>query len=173
MQDNPTPPIPPPAAGDIPLPPVAFSNVLPLRPFPHLKSRTGPLTAIKPLSQYSIPVLRKAIEAHHADVRHSQAAQLAVQQATTTSLNQLRNLLAEVKDLETRFRTASRPIDQGELAFRLAVAKKATSQERDRVVELKAMERRHDFGIKSSRLDIQAMENEIKSREGSVPGNML
>ena len=148
--------------------PVATPTALPLPPTAPKQGadeRNRALTSIKPLSQYPTAVLQKAITLHRGGITNAIADQLITQQAIITSLDHLRALQAQIASIErqlTREPTGSESTRHAQ--SHLETARATMKKERDRVVDLRVAANRYDFNIAASRVDIEKMENEIKSR---------
>ena len=146
----------------LPLPPTAPNQTT--------QRNAAALTSMKPLSQYSIAVLRKAVSLHQRDITNATADQLATQQAIVTSLSHLKQLQGRVESLEHELKRQPTGSDNSKLlATELESARIIRSKERDRVIELRASENRHNYNISASRLDVQKMEKEIQSRQMPTP----
>ena len=150
---------------ELPLPPTA-----PTAPKETTQRYTEALTSMKPLAQYSTAVLHKAISCHLTDLTNTTADQLVTQQAIATSLSHLRQLQGRIASLEDAFKREPTGTENSKsLATQLESTHIIRKKERDRIVELRAIEHRNNFNIGASRIDIQKMEGEIQCRKIPAP----
>ena len=147
--------------------PIAIPTCLPLPPIARNEGSTAPrqpLTSIRPLSEYSNDVLLRTISFHLHTITATQAAQLAIHQATIISLKHLQDLVREIADLEKELKNDTTGENVAGLVHRLQMSRDMLNTQRDRVIQLKADERRHAYNLAASRADVARMNHEIKSR---------